>query len=254
VWRFDVARGVATPVTNSIESEFASIWLKDGKSIVYSKRVGPAPQIFLRNLETAEERQLAPTAGFQRAMSISADGRTLSFDERKAGGSFQAWTLPLDGGKPSPFGVPATSAPPALTARDQNTVISSSRELRYSPDGRVVAVFGADTGRPELYVAPVSSPAARVRVSTQGAADMQFSRDGSELFYLSFDDQMMAVPIRSSPSVEAGRPRALFRVDPARPWIGFDVAPDGRFLAIVEEVSGRKQPATVAVNWTPELR
>ena len=69
------------------------------------------------------------------------------------------------------------------------------------------------------------------------------------------DDTLVAVPIRSAPSVEPGEPRVLFHVDPAAQWADFDVAPDGRFLAIVEEGSQNAiQPATVVVNWLPNLK
>jgi hypothetical protein len=45
----------------------------------------------------------------------------------------------------------------------------------------------------------------------------------------------------------------LFRLGPGPRWKDFDVAPDSRFLAVVEEVSGSAQPATVVVNWTAEV-
>ncbi|HEX4438422.1 MAG TPA: protein kinase, partial [Thermoanaerobaculia bacterium] len=65
IWSFDFDRGVETAVTNGIDSEFAPTWLPDGKAIVYSRVEGRAPQMWLRELATGLERQLAPTAGFQ---------------------------------------------------------------------------------------------------------------------------------------------------------------------------------------------
>ena len=252
VFLLDIARGVETPVTTRPDSDFGGIWLPDGKSIVYSSLIGRAPQLLLRQLATGDERRLSPTNGFQRATSISVDGRVLAFDERIAGGHFEAWTLPLAGDVAASRVEGVSPAPPAdARASRYPWTGPPPASVRFSPDGRVVALLSAESGRPEAYVAPAGSPGERIRVSANGAAQIRFGRDGGELYYLSFDDQLMAVPIRSSPSVEPGEPHALFRIDPSKGWGSFDVSDDGRFLAIVEEVSGPAQPATVVAHWSP---
>jgi eukaryotic-like serine/threonine-protein kinase len=111
----------------------------------------------------------------------------------------------------------------------------------------------SESGTQQAYVAPFGSPGERIRVSTDGATLLRFSRDGKELFYLSPDGRLFSVPIRTAPSVEPGEPRALFHLASGPGWKDFDVAPDGRFLAVVEEVSGSAQPATVVANWPAEV-
>jgi dipeptidyl aminopeptidase/acylaminoacyl peptidase len=255
IWSFDLERGVESAVTDSIDSEFAPLWLPDGKSIVYSRVEGPAPQIWLRKLATGEERRLAPTNGFQQATSISPDGRTLAYNERPSGGPFEAWTVSLaDSTPPRKFSLSAVRA----AADDERATKYSSPQappvlLRFSPDGRTVALLSAESGRTEAYVARIDVPGEKIRVSSGGATQLRFSRNGEELYYLSQDGRLMAVPIRSSPSLEPGREAPLFPIDPARPWFGFEVASDGRFLANVEEVSGGTQPASVVVNWLPAV-
>jgi len=254
VFLFDIARGVETAVTTRPDSDFGGVWLPDGKSIVYSSLIGRAPQLLLRQLATGDERRLAPTNGFQRASSISADGRVLAFDERSAGGHFEAWTVPLvEEAAASRASDVSLASPPADTKASKYPWTGAAPfNVRFSPDGRVVALLSDESGRPEAYIAPAGSPGERVRVSANGAARIRFRRDGGELYFISFDDQMMAVPIRSSPSVEPGEARALFRIDPSRGWGAFDVSDEGRFLAIVEEVSGSSQPATVIAHWSPD--
>jgi hypothetical protein len=39
---------------------------------------------------------------------------------------------------------------------------------------------------------------------------------------------------------------------PNLPWLDFDVAADGRFLAIVAVSFARQQPLTVIVNWAAQ--
>jgi len=238
LWMFDLARGVETPVTSEPTSEFAPLWLPDGKSIVYSVARGGAPRLARRVLATGEEHEVLPPSGFQQATSVSPDGRVLAFNERAAGGSFEAWTVPLEGGsKPARF--PSAAVP--------------AQGVRFSPDGRTVAFLSNESGRREAYVTPFGSPLEKVRVSTDGADLLRFGRDGKELFYLSPDGRLVAVPFRTAPSVEPGEPRTLFRLAAGTGWRDFDVSPDGRFLAVVREVSGNAQPSTVVVNWTSEL-
>lgn len=255
VWSFDLDRGIESAVTDSIDSEFAAMWMPDGKSIVYSRVEGPAPQMWLRQLATGEERRLAPTNGFQQATSVSADGRTLAYNERPSGGPFEAWTLSLADPKSPPKKFLPSSGPENAPADQRSTRYSSPQAppalLRFSPDGRTIALLSAESGHTEAYVARIDAPAQKIRVSSGGAVQLRFSRDGRELYYLSEDGRLMAVPIRSSPSLEPGREAPLFPIDPTKPWFGFEVASDGRFLANVEEVSGGTQPATMVVNWRP---
>ena len=53
----------------------------------------------------------------------------------------------------------------------------------------------------------------------------------------------MAAPIDAAGV--PGPPRALFRVE----WVDYDVALDGRIVAVVLEVVGAEQPLAVIVNW-----
>ena len=68
-----------------------------------------------------------------------------------------------------------------------------------------------DTGALEIYLAPRDSPGSKLRVSTSGGSWPTFSHDGRELFYLSQDGRLMTIAIRTTPTVTAGKPAALFR-------------------------------------------
>ena len=82
----------------------------------------------------------------------------------------------------------------------------------------------------------------------------RWSRDGRELFYLSFDQHVKAVPVRLTPSLELGSAVSLFLLKEGGRWSDYDVASDGkRFLAIVPESSGNSQPLTFISNWIAEV-
>jgi len=83
----------------------------------------------------------------------------------------------------------------------------------------------------------------------------RWSRDGRELFFLSSDRRLMAVPVRTAPALALGAPAPLFSLAGRRIWKDYDVSPDGkRFLAIVTDVLGDEQPTTVVLNAFSELR
>jgi eukaryotic-like serine/threonine-protein kinase len=122
--------------------------------------------------------------------------------------------------------------------------------LRFSPDGRAIAWVADDTGAFEVYVAPRDQPGSKRRVSTSGGSWPRFSHDGRELFYLSPDGRLMVVTLQATPTLTVGTPEALFRTG-GRGWRHFDVAADGRFLAIVKQVVAQEQPLNVVLNWAP---
>ena len=97
----------------------------------------------------------------------------------------------------------------------------------------------------------------RWQISTDGGAQVRWSSDGNELFYLALDGQLMAVRVRitADEAIEAGTPAALFT-----PRIGrgvqtsnrqqYMVASGGqRFLvnALVEDAT--RTPVRVVLNW-----
>ncbi len=242
VWSVDLERGTETPITSEPNSEFAAILLPGEKSIVYSASRGRAPQLLRRDLATGRDEELLPNGEFQLAQDVSPDGKFLVYTER-----FNVWILPLSGGgKPTAFLESAFN----------------KREVRFSPDGRFLAMISNESGRPEVYVTPFPGPGERVRVSTGGVQHLRWSRDGREIFYISSDQRLMSVPVRTSPALELGAATPLFSLKQPRGapgaldngiTSGFDVSPDGkRFLVVFLEVAGDELPLTVIANWAAE--
>ena len=247
VWSTDLERGTETPITSEPNSEFSAVLLPGEKSIAYSSSSGGLPRLLRRDLATGRDEELLPDAKFQLAQDVSPDGKALVYTEQGEGGVFNIWMLPLAGG----------GKPIALLQSAFN-----KREVRFSPDGRFLAMISNESGRPEVYVTPFPGPGERVRVSTGGAQHLRWSRDGRELFYISADQRMISVPVQISPTLELGAATALFSLSrgstgagafEAGTSSGFDVSPDGkRFLVVLREVIGDELPLSVVVNWTAE--
>jgi serine/threonine-protein kinase len=110
--------------------------------------------------------------------------------------------------------------------------------------------------RLEIYAQPFPGPGGRVQVSTSGGAQVQWSANGRELFYIALDSRMMAVPITFSPAADAivpGAPVPLFMTHIGSAVANnvrqqYDVAADGRFLMnnVIEDAP---TPITVLLNW-----
>jgi serine/threonine protein kinase len=237
IWSLDLVRGVESRVTADPDTETAGLLLPDG-TLVYSDPRGASPQIFRRDLGTGETRELTPEGSFQMAQDLSPDGQTLVFAERVDYGAWDLFTIPTAGG-------PVT---PLLTTPFDEI------DIRLSPDGRFAAFVSNEPGRAEVYVAPFPNLGQRTRVTQDGARTPRWSRDGRELFYMTADRRLVAVPVRAGASLELGAPRTLFALQGQHAWASYDVAPDGRFLAIVPEALASEQPLTVVVNWMAGMR
>jgi hypothetical protein len=136
---------------------------------------------------------------------------------------------------------------------------------RLSPDGRFIA-WGARTGPSvasgvDIYVRPFEASAAETASGSQrwkisaGASDVyRWRADGKELYYLSSDGGVMAVPITTSPEFKAGPPQLLFRAPQGFSLTGLgaentdsrmDISRDGqRFVFVLPAPAGAPAPTS----------
>ena len=163
--------------------------------------------------------------------------RLLAFFQRTADAT-DIWTMPVDATRPP-------STPFAKAAGD----------ARFSPDGRFVAFVSRESGRGRSVRGAIVSPPRRGCASRRGARRMpRWSADGGEILYRL--PTATSSPSRSAWEVAGDRSRLAG--DPLRhqgkwPWRDFDIAPDGRFLAIVPRLMAAEQSLTVVLNWTAEV-
>jgi hypothetical protein len=122
-----------------------------------------------------------------------------------------------------------------------------------SPDGHWIAYTGEYEGVGQIYVQPYPSLAGRWQISRRGGAAPHWSRDGTELFF-TWNDEILACPIRRSPTFAPGEPRPLFKVDRPAPIERNDIftaSPDGkRFIVLVRQKEADQIPRlNVALNF-----
>jgi len=172
---------------------------------------------------------------------FTPDGRTFLYSVVRAATLQDIWRVEVDGHEPA-----VVLQTPFIDARP-----------RISPDGRWLAYYSSESGRPEIFVTSFPNRQGKWQVSTAGGNFPRWRRDGREIFYLAPDNSLMAVDVNSTgPTLEVGSARRLFELRARQfPVAGqsgyaYDVSPDGHRIlvnALLEEAN--EVPITVVANW-----
>jgi hypothetical protein len=110
------------------------------------------------------------------------------------------------------------------------------------------------SGQPEVYVTSYPEADQNTIVSSEGAAHVEWSTDGSELFYLT-GDALMVAEVSSGPALRVGKPRKLFDWSGLLQDASFDVSPDDqRFVMIRAEDAASETKLRLVQNWFQELK
>lgn len=272
LWLRDLSRETTTRLTFGAHNT-SPVWSPDGAGIAFGSNrpaSGPPPADGYSGIFNLFEKRADGTGdmtvlldsvaaklppGWKQPTSWSPDGQLIVFELLDPKTSYDIWAVPLNGDrKPRPL----------LQTEFQEL------EGQISPDGRWLAYASNETRRLEIYVRPLSASAGKWQISTGGGSYPRWRRDGKELFYLSRDRKLMAVPINSSgAAIEAGIPHALFAVrlagvfNSGNGFAGnanspypYVVTRDGqRFLVSVDtSQQASETPLTVVVNWMAGLR
>jgi len=170
-------------------------------------------------------------------------GRTVVFSVLNGATSWDIASVPVEGGEPRML---------VATPADE-------RGGRVSPDGRWFAYTSrTGGGRFEIYVQSYPSGNAKWQISRGGGMQPIWRADGRELYYISPERNLVAVPVKTAGADFAfGEPRTLMAARTAG-WEGGNVmgaqyaaTADGQRFLI--STAAEMQPITVMVNWAASL-
>jgi eukaryotic-like serine/threonine-protein kinase len=133
---------------------------------------------------------------------------------------------------------------------------SVARNARFSPDGRWLAYQSNETGRMQVYVQSYPDLSQKRPISTEGGTEPAWRRTGGELYYRN-GASTMVVSVRTSPSLDVGTPRELFRGPFLEDIYGdrsYDVMPDGEHFLMFEANPAAAPELRVIRNWAAELK
>ncbi|HUL74865.1 MAG TPA: protein kinase [Vicinamibacterales bacterium] len=239
IWTIEnQAHGVMQRFTSNQNNALYPVWTPDGTRIAFqsSRRGGGFYDLFVKSFGAdGAESPLMESADNKTMNDWSRDNRfalvTVQFHQEV---QRDIWALPVAGDDRKPF---AVSADPADEIAG-----------RFSPDAHWIAFQSNDGTGPEIYVRPFPGPGRAFRISSEGGAAPEWGRDGREVFYLSRDNHLMAVPVTllANGMVERGAPATLFAL---RAGSSYSVGPDGRFLVNLVLEDAPTPPINLIFNW-----
>jgi Tol biopolymer transport system component len=246
IWVADLERKTRSRITFDAKGDDGAVWWPDGKSLVFAGDWVGVPHIFRKAADgTGDREKLLETPEVREVpYSVSSDGRYLAYmrQDAKSGTGWDAWALPLFGDR-KPF--------PLVATRFVDVV------PMISPDGKWLAYMNNESTRFEVYIRPFPEGAGKWQVSSAGGALPEWRKDGKELIFLSFDQQMMAVDVRESGAgVALGVPHPLFKFNAVSgPEGPYTMTADAqRFIINRVSNEGSPEPLTLVTNWTAELK
>jgi Tol biopolymer transport system component len=203
VWVTEIDRGITTPVTRDDANDWHPVWSSDGKQILFGSDRGGKPDT-LPYMKAGIDVAAVETpliSGFGSPTDWSRDGRWIVVNEY-------------------PNQTSAVLIVSAATRTAKRLFDTQTRHgaARFSPDGKWVAYTSEETGRFEVFVRTFANGAAgreKIQISESGGDFPVWRQDGQELFFMSEDATIHAVPTSALRVGGVGpRPQALFRPCP----------------------------------------
>jgi Tol biopolymer transport system component len=239
-WLFDAETGAGTRFAYGDWDDFGAVWSPPGDRIAFGSnrrsKGGNRIDLWTKALDGSAEEILVESPDNRTPDDWSPDGRFIAVNEVPAQGNrtTQIWAFDAQKREAAPF---ETEGP-------------ASQDSRFSPDGKWIAYDSIVSGRFEVYVKPFPGPGPRHQISTDGGSNPAWSRDGKEIYYLTLDNRLMAVPVDPGSAFHAGAPVQLFAIHAGAAGATFEVARDGQKFFVASALSDQGSlPFSLVVHW-----
>jgi hypothetical protein len=250
LWLYEVDGGRGQRVTTDAGDEFAPVWSPDGKRLLFSSLNNKGSvNLYVKQVNGLGDQQpvKADNLGLGRfAADWSRDDRFIMYEGggRAIGDKSDLWVV-------------SVASPQHAQALLESTFVETHG--RFAPDGAWFLYTSNETGRLEVYADRFPNRGAKRLVSTAGGGWARWARDGSEVYYLSPDSELMAATVHATADrLEVATPRRLFAVRTRSALrldaYPYDVSPDGlRFVVNTLVAEPTSTAITIVLNWTDAL-
>jgi Tol biopolymer transport system component/predicted Ser/Thr protein kinase len=251
VWIYDIRRDTLSPLTGE-RNGTNPVWTPDGRYIAYQSAEGIS---CARSDGGSRPEPLTQSKEFQYPTAFAPDGKTLAFYQSGPQG-FELWTVPVER-----EGETLKAGKPELFQRTS----FGNRGARFSPDGHWLAYSSNESGSSQVYVRAFPDKGGHWQISSDSGTSPIFSRNGKELFYFDVphDRIMVASYSVKGNSFVGEKPRVWSSQGVGLALSGavggqFDVAPDGKRIAVASYATGSAQQdaghVIVLENFIDELQ
>ena len=240
---YDLERRLLTPLPLAGDNIYPT-WTREGDRVTFLSNAGGGYNYYSIPFDGGGRPQPLFSANQGYVDSISSwspDGRSFVYTKSGDKTGLDLW-----------IGVPGPeAAPKPLLATAANESAPA-----FSPDGRFIAYQSDESGALEIYVRPFPQVEARRElISRSGGTAPRWSRDGTEILYIS-EKGLMRVPVAYArggfATLSLGQPSLALEMTGLT---SFDIAPDGRTFAIARvPIEKAATEIRVVVNWFEELR
>ena len=203
IWLVDLVRGVRTRFSFRSGMARAPVWSPDGSRIAYGYTAtnGYNYDTVLKSANGTGQEDVLISGGVNTwPVDWSPDGKFLLIQQTGQNTAIDLLLLPME--------APPQSGPRKLIPFAQTPFDETGG--RFSPDGKWIAYVSNESGQNQVYLQAFPSTGTKYQVSTTGGSGPHWRRDGKEIYYLSADAKVMAVPVKLGVSVELGMPQVLF--------------------------------------------
>ncbi len=244
IWIYDLKRNVPTRLTFDPAQDGAPIWSPDGDYIYFSSlRNGQLFSLYRKDANGLGDAELvlASDSSHFGPSGFAPDGNRLLIHVVHGG-----WDIGI------------------LSLVDSNRIDMLANSsffeamARESPNGRYVAYASNESGNREVYVRKLDGTGGKWQISTENADSPRWNGDGTELFYLTRDDRIMAIKVNTSGDFVAENPVELFDLKiqySSTVSFPYCVTADGKRFLVNSRLSDSNPGEIVVVqNWAVEFR
>lgn len=236
VWIYDLIRNVPTKFTFDATDETWPVWSADGSEIYYAANKNGTYDIYRKNVNGLDEAEivLKNDSADLGPNCLTPDGKRLLYTGAKANRDIGILYL-NDSNRIDMFA---------------NTSFNEVFPV-VSPNGKYVAYCSNESGRYEVYVRQLDGGGGKWQITNEGAVFPRWRDDGKELYFYSFANDIVAVPVKITGAFEAGNPEVLFN-NRLQNRIGYQIGPysvskDGQKFLLNSSLSGASDRKLIIV-------